>query len=112
MDSSTPFNLMLFTDSTKKVCLCSASSIFIIILFIISPLSKFFKTSLFMKVISLILMVYTIYLNSIQIDSLRKATSTVKSEQIKSQLNMNLLCSYIFTIFIGLLIFFVIKSFL
>ena len=64
-----------------------------------------------MKVISLLLMIYTIYLNNIQIDSLRKATLNVKSEQIKSQLNMNLLCSYIFTIFLGLLIIFVIKSF-
>jgi len=111
MDSSTPFNLMIFTDTTKKVCLCSATSIFIIVLFIISPLSKLFKTSLFMKLISLILMIYTIYLNNIQIDSLRVATSNVKSEQIKSQLNINLLCSYIFSIFIGLLIIFVIKSF-
>jgi hypothetical protein len=64
-----------------------------------------------MKLISLILMIYTIYLNNIQIDSLRVATSNVKSEQIKSQLNINLLCSYIFSIFIGLLIIFVIKSF-
>jgi hypothetical protein len=74
-------------------------------------LSKFFKTSLFMKVVSLLLMIYTIYLNNTQIDSLRKAVSNSKSEQIKSQLNMNLLCSYIFTIFIGLLIIFVTKSF-
>ena len=111
MDSSTPFNLMIFTDSTKKVCLCSASSIFIIVLFVISPLSKFFKTSFFMKVVSLLLMVYTIYLNNTQTDALRNAITNTKSEQIKSQLNMNLLCSYIFTIFIGLLIIFVIKSF-
>ena len=51
MDSDTPFNLMIFTDSTKKVCMCSASSIFIIVLFIISPLSNFFLTSILMKVI-------------------------------------------------------------
>ena len=111
MDSSTPFNLIIFTDSTKKVCLCSATSIFIIILFIITPLSNFFKTSLFMKVISLILMIYTIYLNNIQIDALRNAIANNNSEEINSQLNMNLLCSYIFTIFIGLLVIFVIKSF-
>jgi hypothetical protein len=111
MDSSTPFNLTIFTDSTKKVCLCSASFIFIIVLFIISPLSKFFMTSLFMKIISIILMLYTIYLNIIQIESLRRAITNIQSEQIKSQLNMNLLCNYIFTIFIGLLIIFVIKSF-
>ena len=64
-----------------------------------------------MKVVALLLMIYTIYLNSIQIDSLRKAITNNNSEQINSQLNMNLLCSYIFTIFIGLLVIFVIKSF-
>jgi len=111
MDTKTPFNLMIFTDSTKKVCLCSATSIFIIVLFIISPLSNFFKTSMFMKVVALIIMIYTIYLNSDQINSLIKAIHSVKSEQIKSQLNMNLMCSCVFTIFIGLLIIFVIKSF-
>ena len=66
MDSETPFNLMIFTDSTKKVCMCSATSIFIIVLFIISPLSNLFKTSLFMKLIALILLIYTIYLNNHQ----------------------------------------------
>jgi hypothetical protein len=111
MDSTTPFNLMIFTDSTKKVCLCSATSIFLIVLFIISPLSNFFKTSMFMKVVALIIMIYTIYLSSGQINSLIKAIHSVKSEQIKSQLNMNLMCSYVFTVFIGLLIIFVIKSF-
>ena len=112
MDSDTPFNLMILTDSTKKVCMCSASYIFIIVLFIISPLSNFFLTSILMKVISLILIVYTIYLNNEQTNLLRLASKSSQSEQVKSQLNMNILCSYVFTIFIGLLIIFVIKSFL
>jgi len=111
MNSETPFNLLIFTDSTKKVCMCSASSIFIIVLFIISPLSNFFKTSLFMKILAIVLLVYTIYLNSKQINSLRDAIQKVKSDQVKSQLNMNMLCSYVFTVFIGLLIIFVVKSF-
>jgi hypothetical protein len=112
MNSDTPFNLLIFTDSTKKICLCSAMSIFIIVLFIISPLSYFVKTSLFMKLLSLILLVYTIYLNYEQTQVLRNAVQFAKSEQVKSQLNMNILCSYIFTTFIGLLIIFLIKSFL
>jgi len=111
MDSSNPFNLMIFTDGTKKVCMCSATSIFLIVLFIISPLSNFFKTSMFMKLIAIMLLVYTLYLNNQQTDLLRLASQEVRTEQIKSQLNMNILCSYVFTIFIGLLIIFVIKSF-
>ena len=111
MNSNQPFNLMIFTDSTKKVCMCSATSIFIIVLFIISPLSNLFKTSLFMKLIALILLIYTIYLNNYQTNLLRDASQSVNSDEIKSQLNMNILCSYVFTIFLGLLVIFLFKSF-
>jgi hypothetical protein len=112
MDSSTPFNLIIFTDSTKKICTCSAISIFLIILFVISPLSNFFMTSMVMKIIILIILAYTIYLNIIQTNYLRTATNVVNSEHIMSQLNTNILCSYIFTLFLGLMGIFVIKSFI
>lgn len=112
MDTEIPFNLMIFTDSTKKICTCSAVSIALIVLFIISPLSNFFLTSTLMKIIILIILVYTIYLNTIQTNSLRSATSYVKSENVMSQLNINIMCSYVFTLFLGLLCIFVMKSFL
>ena len=112
MDSSTPFNLIIFTDSTKKICTCSAISIFLIILFIISPLSNFVMTSMIIKIIILIILAYTIYLNIIQTNYLRSATNVVNSENVMSQLNTNILCSYIFTLFLGLMGIFVIKSFI
>jgi len=110
MNSDTPFNVLLFTDSTKHMCLCSALSIFIIVLFVISPLRYFVKTSVFMKIVSLILILYTIYLSYEQIKVLRDVANIAKSEQINSQLTMNILCSYIFTFFIGLLAIFIIRS--
>jgi hypothetical protein len=64
-----------------------------------------------MKIITLIILGYTIYLNNKQTDLLKLATNGLSSEQLKSQLNINILCSYIFTLFIGLLIIFTIKSF-
>ena len=112
MDSSTPFNLIIFTDSTKRICTCSAISIFLIILFIISPLNNFVMTSMIMKIIILTILAYTIYLNIIQTNYLRTATNVVKSENVMSQLNTNILCSYIFTLFLGLMGIFVIKSFI
>jgi capsular polysaccharide biosynthesis protein len=42
---------------------------------------------------------------------LQQASLTVNSELVKNQLNMNIICSFVFTIFIGLLFIFVIKSF-
>lgn len=111
MDTNSTFNLTIFTDVTKNICMCSALSITIIIFFIISPLSNFFKTALFMKIVAIIFLVYTIYLNTKQANLLKNAGLTSTTEEVKSQLNINMWCSYVFTIFIGLLIIFVIKSF-
>lgn len=111
MDSNSPFNLTIFTDITKNICMYSAVSIFLILLFIISPLSKYLKTSMLMKSITLILLIYIIYLNIQQTNLLRSVSTSSNSEEVKSQLNMNIICSYVFTIFVGLLVFFVFKTF-
>ena len=111
MDTNAPFNLTIFTDSTKNICMCSATSIIIIVLFVITPLSNFFKTSLCMKILALLLMIYTIYLNIVQTDLLRKANLYSRNDNVKSQLNINIMCSYVFTLFIGLLVIFLVKSF-
>ena len=111
MNQNEHFSLTTFTDTTKKACTCSAISIFLIVLFIISPLSSFFLTSLFMKIIIIVLLSYTIYLNTIQTNYLRNASQLNLSKEVNTQLNINILCSYIFTFFIGLLIIFVLKTF-
>jgi len=112
MDTEDIFNSTLFTNETKKICSCSALAIIIIILFVISPLSNFLKTSVFMKLISLILLGYTLYLNNTQTNLLRSINSSSNSSQVNSQINTNIICSYVFSLFIGLLIIFIIKSFL
>jgi len=91
--------------------LCSATSIILILLFIISPLSNFLTTSLLMKIVTLVILGYTIYLNNKQTQLLREASSAINSEKLKSQVNLNIMCSYVFTVFIGLLFIFVVKSF-
>jgi len=111
MNSDEHFSLNTFTDTTKRVCTCSAISIFLIVLFIISPLSRFFITSIFMRIVILLLLAFTIYLNTQQTDYLRNASKLKLSNEISTQLNINIVCSYVFTLFIGLLIIFVFKSF-
>jgi len=105
------FSINTFTDTTKKACTCSAVSIILIILFVISPLSNFFLTSVFMKIITTIMLTYTLYLNWQQSEYLRNSKQFKLNSEINSQLNINIWCSYIFTFLIGLLIIFVIKSF-
>lgn len=95
---------------TKNICLCCFLSIFLILLFVLSPLSNFFKTSLFMKVITIFILGYTFYLNVLQTNQMKIYYNNSKSQEITNQLNMNIICSYVFTFFIGLLIIFVTKS--
>ena len=111
MNSNEHFNLNAFTDTTKRVCTCSSVSIFLIVLFIISPLSNYFMTSIVMKIITLTLLVYTLYLNILQTEYLRNSSTTQVSSEVSNQLTINIICSYVFTLFIGLLIIFVSKSF-
>lgn len=111
MNSNEHFSLNTFTDTTKRACTCSAASIFLIVLFIISPLSSFVITSIFIRIIILLLLAYTIYLNTQQTNYLRQASNLNLSNEVGLQLNINIVCSYVFTLFIGLLIIFVLKSF-
>ena len=104
-------NIDSYTDVTKKVCICSFVSIVIIVLFIISPLSSFVITSSFMKLLVLIILGYTIYLNNHQTNILSLSKNSAKTPEIQSQLSTNIICSYIFTLFLGILFIFVIRSF-
>jgi hypothetical protein len=100
------------TDITKKVCLCTFVTIILVILFILSPLSNFFKTSLFMKIVSLIILGYTIYLSIFQTNLLKNMNHSSGNPQFGSQLNTNIICSYIFTFFLVVLFIFIVKNLL
>jgi hypothetical protein len=83
MDSDNHFSVITFTNDTKKICTCSAISIFLIILFIISPLSYFFVASSFMKIVTLTILGYIIYLNNKQTNLLKMANNYANNEKIK-----------------------------
>lgn len=97
-------------DVTKKICLCTFFSIFLIILFILSPLSGFFKTSFFMKILALILLGYTIYLSIFQTNLLKNMDYNSINPQFSSQVNTNIICSYVFTLFLVILFLFIVKN--
>ena len=111
MNTDEHFNSIAFTNETKQACAFSALSIFLIVLFVISPLSNIIIVSNVMKLIIIILLIYAIILNIKQTNKLKKANQMLVSREINNQLAINIMCSYIFTLFIGLLIIFVIKSF-
>ena len=101
-----------FSDLTKKICFCSLTSLILIIFFMITPLKHFHFTSSFMKVIILLILGYTIYLNIIQTEKLRNSKSKGDSSAVQSQIRINSICGYLFTGLLGLLIIFIIRTFI
>ena len=110
MSSTEHFSLTTFTNTTKYICTFSAISMFLIMLFIIGPFSKMTLISTLIKIIKVLLLSYTMYLNTLQITYLQNISGVGLSSQVSSQLLVNIICSYVFTLFIGLLIIFVAKS--
>jgi hypothetical protein len=100
-----------FTNETNNMCICSFISLFLILLFIVSPLKEYVKISLGMKLIVIVLLAYTIKMNVLQIQSLNESRMVTEDPQIIAQINTNIMCSYIFSSFLGILIIFVSKTF-
>ena len=102
---------MFSNDSTKSICTCTFVSMILSLLFIASPLSNFRKTSLFVKCIVLALIAYVAFMTIKQIEYLQNQIKQTILPDISNQLNINLTCSYVFILFLGLLFLFVLKSF-
>ncbi len=98
-------------DKTKIICFCSFLSMSLIILFIMSPLSNLFITSILMKILAILILGYTIYLNINQSFIIQNIETNSKSKEYLSQLNINIICSYIFTLFLIILLILTLKSF-
>lgn len=105
---SSAFNMNTFTDTTRKVCTFSALSIFLVLLPIVTPLNRVPLLAGLVKLVTVALLGYTMYLNVLQTNSLRQATSS--SHEVTSQLTVNIASGYVFTLFLGLLVVFVLKG--
>jgi hypothetical protein len=101
---------LLLTKKTKIICICSFIAMFIIILFIVSPLSNFYIISKIMKMLAAIILGYAIYLNINQSFIIQNINTESKSKEFLNQLNINILCSYIFTLFLIFLFLYTLKS--
>ena len=101
-------------DLTKSIFFYSLFSIILIIIFMITPLNNVFLLSPIMKIIIIIILGYTFYLNIKQIGILRNKkpnqNDNSDNSEFTSQLNTNIWTSYIFCVFITLLIIFVTRE--
>lgn len=103
-----PINLQL--DITKKICLFSFISVILIILFILSPFNQFIRISFFIKIIVLFLLGYTIFLSFLQTNILKTFFTNNRSPSLNSSLNINILFSYVFTLFLAILFLFILRN--
>lgn len=110
MDAVNIKNIKNTKDHTKQICQYTFLSIVLIVIFIISPVKKFTVISTIFKILILILLGYTIYLNTIQTNMLKGGSKNKTDPEFSSQLNTNIITSYIFTVFLAILFIFVIKS--
>ena len=101
-----------FSKSTENVCMCLGISVLFIILFMMTPLNSFILSSIFGKVVILTLLGYTLYYNTEQTNKFVKLLNINiwNENESWSPIKTNIICSYIFSFFMLVLIFSVIRK--
>lgn len=106
-------SLAQYTNDSKNVCMYTTISIILILIFVISPLNTFMMTSIFSKLIIIIILGYTLYKNyTITTMFSRNSGTTMIDAGPWSSIKTNMSCSYLFSFFILLLLLSVIRSLL
>jgi hypothetical protein len=109
--SSSSLMIIEFSKATQNVCFCLGLSVFFIILFMMTPLNTFLLSSIFGKVVILTLLGYTLYYNVQQTNKFASNFNINIFNNISNwdPLKTNILCSYIFSFFLLVLIISVIR---
>lgn len=102
-----------FSKSTQNVCMCLGLSIIFIVIFMMTPLNTFLLSSIFGKVIILALLGYTLYYNTRQTNKFVNDfnISIIDLNSNWDPLKTNVFCSYIFSLFLLVLIISVTRKF-
>lgn len=99
--------LIQYSDGTKNVCICTIISIFLIFIFIVSPINNFVLASTFGKLIILLTLAFTLYKNLSITFNFSKNIVMLEGEW--NSIKTNVICSYLFSAFIFILIISVLK---
>jgi hypothetical protein len=103
MSSHDKDSLANYSNGTKNVCICTIISIFMILVFIISPLNKFVIASMFGKILILAVLIFALYQNISVTFKFSKNIGLFSGDW--TNMKTNILCSYVFSAFIIILIF-------
>jgi hypothetical protein len=110
MTVSSSIMVVEYAKSTQNVCMCLAISIFLIILFMMTPLNSFILSSIFGKIIIITLLGYTLYYNISQTNKFSNSFNISLTSGNWDELKTNIICSYIFSLFLLVLLLSVIRN--
>jgi len=108
---SSSIMIVQYAKATQNICMSLAIAIFLIILFMMTPLNTFLLSSIFGKTIILILLGYTIFYNIQQTNKFSKEFNVSLISGNWNAIKTNIICSYIFTLFLIILLLSVIRKF-
>lgn len=97
-----------YVNSCKTTCICTVVSIVLIFIFMLSPMKRFFFSSIIGKLAILVILGYAI-LNNVK--TTFAFSKVVLNEDITSVKNTNLLCGAIFSLLLFFLFLSVVRSF-
>ena len=100
----------IYTEKSKNICLYTAVSLLLILLFVVSPINQFAMVSLIGKIGILFILAYTLYSNYILTRDFNTNTKTSFTKGKWSSQKTNIICSYIFSFFILLLFLSIIRT--
>ena len=110
MDSS-PNLIKDYSDKNKQICYCTVVSILLIFLFILSPLSKILLVSFFGKTAILVLLGFTVLYNWSSTKQIQQNYNISLGDGSEwTSFKTNLVCSYVFTVFLAVLFIVVFRS--
>lgn len=110
MTSSASSTIVDYAKSTQNVSMCLAVTLFLIIVFMMTPLSKFVFSSIFGNVIILTLLAYTIYYNTTATNNFMNRFNISLTSGDWDVLKTNIMCSYIFSAFLLVLFLSVVRK--
>jgi hypothetical protein len=102
--------ILEYAKSTQNVCMCVAISMFLIVLFMMTPLNTFLLSSIFGKIIILTLLGYTLYYNVSNTNKFSQNFGVNVSSGNWNAVKTNIICSYVFSFFLLVLMISVIRK--
>ena len=103
MDMDMSMMVIEYSKSTKNVCICLIIAVFLIFLFMMTPIKNFMMTSLIGKMSVLVLLAYILYYNTNETMSFSNKFGVSLFQGDWDAVKTNVLCGYMFTLFIFVL---------